>query len=494
MAAKCSGALATIRGGDSAWQSHSLLIAGERRSGAAKDVVRSPFDGEPLAEVALGSAADIDDAIAKAHAARAQMRSLPIHARASILRALSQRIRERSEELARLIARESGKPIRFARAEVARGVVTFELAAGEAQRFGGEVVPVDLEPRGEGRLCYVQRVPRGVVAAISPFNFPLNLVAHKLAPAIAVGAPCVLKPPPQSPLTALTLVEWLWELGLPPAGLSALHCPPEVAERMVRDERVAVLSFTGSDVVGWRLKSIAGKKQVLLELGGNAPCVVDETVDLAATIEPIATAAFAYAGQVCIKAQRIYVHASRFDEFVQRFVAAAEALVCGDPLDERTVVGPMIEEKHVLRVLAWIDEARRAGAKILCGGRREGAIVRPTVIVGAPEDAKVCREEIFGPVAVLAPFRDFDQALELCNRTRFGLQASVYTRDLARALRAGRELEYGGVIVNDGPSFRVDDFPYGGTKDSGIGREGVRYAMEELSEPRVVVLRAAPES
>jgi acyl-CoA reductase-like NAD-dependent aldehyde dehydrogenase len=469
-----------------------MLVAGERRAGTRSTLVRSPFDETVVGEVALASPVDLDDALAGAHAARRTMRELPVHARATIASAMARRLRERTEALSQLMARESGKPIRFARAEVVRAALTFELAAGEVKTFAGAVHPLDLEPRGEGRIAFTERVPRGVVAAISPFNFPLNLVAHKLAPALAVGAPCVLKPAPQCPLTALTLAEWLWELGCPPAGLGALHCAPEVAERMVRDERVAVLSFTGSAAVGWRLKSIAGKKHVLLELGGNAPCVVDETVDLERVIEPIALAAFAFGGQVCIKAQRIYVHASRFGEFVQRFVAAAEGLACGDPLDERTAVGPLIEEKHVVRVLEWIEEARSDGAKLLCGGEREGRIVRPAVLVGTPPTAKLCAEEVFGPVAVVEPFTDFGEVLERCNRSRYGLQAGVYTADLSRALRAARELDFGGVIVNDTPAFRIDSTPYGGTKDSGIGREGVRSAMEELTEPRLVVLRPAP--
>jgi aldehyde dehydrogenase (NAD+) len=469
-----------------------MWIAGVRRSGAREDVIASPFDGREVGRVAVGEARDVEDALAAAHAARRAMRELPAHARAEIARRVSTRLRERSAELARLMALESGKPVRFARAEIVRAALTFELAAGEAQRFAGEVHPLDLEPRGEGRLGFTLRVPRGVVAAIAPFNFPLNLVAHKLAPALGVGAPCVLKPAPQCPLTALTLVEWLLELGWPPAGLSALHCGPQVAEQLVRDERVAVLSFTGSDAVGWRLKSLAGRKHVVLELGGNAPCVVDETVDLSSVIEPLALSAFAYGGQVCVKAQRIYVHASRLAQFVERFTAAARALPCGDPLDERTVVGPLIEERHVTRVLEWIAEAGALGGRALCGAEREGRIVRPTVLLDVPESARVACAEVFGPVALIEPFDDFGDALERCNRTRYGLHAALYTSDLSRALRAARELQFGGVIVNDAPSFRIDSFPYGGTKDSGTGREGVRAAMEELSETRMVVLRGAP--
>lgn len=469
-----------------------LRIAGAERSTASVEEVRNPFDGSLVARVCAASAREMDDALAAAVGARREMRELPTHRRSAILAQVARRIGQESDELARRMARESGKPIALARAEVARAVITFELGAAEARNLGGEVLPIDLEPRAEGRLCFTTRIPRGVVAAISPFNFPLNLVAHKLAPAIACGAPVVLKVPPQSPLTALTLAQWIDEAGLPRGGLNALHCAPDVAQRMVEDERVAVLSFTGSDTVGWKLKSLAGKKHVLLELGGNAPCVVDETVDLAQIIEPIALAAFGYAGQVCIKVQRLFVQRSRFDEFLAHFVAATRALPCGDPLDERTRVGPLIEPRHVERVLAWIEEARQLGAQLHCGGTRDGSIVHPAVLTNVPDRARVCQDEVFGPVVVLEPFERFEDALARCNASRFGLQASVFTNDLSRALLAGKELEYGGVIVNDVPSFRVDSFPYGGVKDSGLGREGVRSAIAELTEPRVVVLRPAP--
>ena len=469
-----------------------MFVAGERRSGARRERIRSPWDGAWVGEVAVGEARDVDAAIERAHAARAALREWPVHARAALLQAAAERMRARSQELARLIALESGKPIALARAEVVRAALTFELSAGEARRFGGETFPLDLEPRGEGRLGFTVRVPRGVVAAISPFNFPLNLVAHKLAPALAVGAPVILKPAPQCPLTALLLVEWLLELGAPPAALSALHCAPEVAERMVRDERVAVLSFTGSDRVGWHLKSIAGRKHVLLELGGNAPCILDETVDVAALAKPIALAAFAYAGQVCVKAQRILVHESVRAEFERNLLQATRALPCGDPLDERTLVGPMIDEFAAERVATWIEEARAAGARVLCGGARSGRLVEPTVLADVASNARVCTEEIFGPVATIESWRDFDDVLERCNATRYGLQVGLFTRDLGRALQAVRSLDYGGVIVNDTSAFRIDSMPYGGTKASGIGREGPRSAMEEFTEPRTVVLRPAP--
>jgi len=466
-----------------------LRIGGERREGRGSEPIRSPFDGAHVGIASVGGPDDLDDAIAAAAAAFERTRSMPTHARVAILERASGRLRERREDLARLIARESGKPIRFARGEVDRAAVTFALAAGECRRFGGEMLPIDLEPRAEGRLCLVSRVPRGPIAAISPFNFPLNLVAHKLAPAIAVGAPVVLKPPPQCPLTALELADVLEEAGLPAGALNVVHCPPEVAQRMVEDERLKVLSFTGSDKVGWRLKALAGKKQVLLELGGNAPCVVDEGVEPAHVLDAVLTASWAHAGQVCIKVQRLFVHAAGFDAFLAAFVERTRAVPCGDPLDERTVVGPLIERQHVDRVLSWIREAVEAGGRLHCGGEADGSVVRPAVLTDVPPTAKVVCEEVFGPVTVLEPFASFDEVLARCNATRFGLQAGVFTRDLARALQAARELDYGGVMINDVPTFRVDNFPYGGSKDSGFGREGVRYAMEEMSEPKVVVMR-----
>jgi glyceraldehyde-3-phosphate dehydrogenase (NADP+) len=408
---------------------------------------------------------------------------------AGVARAAAARARRR-EEVVRLMALEGGKPIRFCRAELSRAMVTLRLSAAQARSFGGEVLPIDLEPRGEGRLGLFTRVPRGPLAAISPFNFPLNLVAHKLGPAIAVGTSTVLKPPPQSPLTSHLLARILAEVGLPEDGLSVVHCAPETAQRMVEDPRIAVLSFTGSDRVGWRLKQLAGKKHVLLELGGNAPCIVDEGVDLDAAMEPLLLGSFAQAGQVCIKVQRIYVHHDLYEPFRARFVVGARALACGDPLDERTVVGPLIEPGHVDRILTWVREAVQGGAALLCGGTASGQVVEPTVLTGVDPSARVCSEEVFGPVVVLSPFATFDEAIARCNATRYGLQAGVFTPNLGRAMQAFAELRFGGVLINDVPTFRVDNVPYGGTKDSGLGREGVRFAMEELTEPRLLVLRA----
>jgi glyceraldehyde-3-phosphate dehydrogenase (NADP+) len=471
---------------------YPLRIGRELRETEDSEVVTNPFDGSPVAEVCVGSAADMQDAIAAASEAFEMTRRMPTHARAAVLEGCAARLGERAEELAVLMTRESGKPLRFSRGEVRRAQVTFTLAAGEARRATGEVLPIDLEQRAEGRLCLFTRVPRGPVAAIAPFNFPLNLIAHKLAPAIAVGASVVLKPPPQCPLTGYELAAILQEAGLPDGALNVLHCAPATAQLMVEDERLKVLSFTGSDVVGWKLKALAGKKQVLLELGGNAPCIVDEGVDLDAVLGPIVAGAWAHAGQVCIKVQRVYVHTLLYERFLERFLEATRALACGDPMDEATVVGPMIEPQHVERVLAWVREAVDGGATLHCGGEARGPLVLPTVLTGATPDMRVCKDEVFGPVTVVEPFERFEEALAACNASRFGLQAGIFTHDLAHALLAFRELDYGGVMINDVPTFRVDNFPYGGSKDSGFGREGVRFAMDEMSEPKVLVMRGLP--
>jgi acyl-CoA reductase-like NAD-dependent aldehyde dehydrogenase len=471
-------------------QRYRTQIAGELRDTARAQLIRSPFDGEPVAEVGEASAADLELAISKAHQAFESGQRPATYQRAEILERIAHTLHDKSAELAQLITRESGKPLRYARAEVARSVLTFKLGAGESRRIGGEVLPIDQLPGTEGRLCLFERVPRGPIAAIAPFNFPINLVAHKVSPALAVGAPTVLKPAQQSPLTAHALGQWLLEQGMPGYLLSVLHMPPEVAEKLVTDERMAVLSFTGSDSLGFRLKSIAGKKTVLLELGGNAPCVIDQGVNLDAVVPRVAEACWANAGQVCIKAQRVFVHKTLFADFVDKFVKFSERVVCGDPMREDTVVGPLIEARHVTRVLDWVREAQSGGAQLLLGGHSEGQVVYPTILTSTKESMRVCRDEVFGPVAVVESVASFDDALSACNRSRFGLQAGVFTPDVGHALQAFRTLRYGSVLINDTPMLRVDNFPYGGMKDSGLGREGVRFAVEEFTEPKVLILGA----
>jgi acyl-CoA reductase-like NAD-dependent aldehyde dehydrogenase len=466
----------------------AAIIAGKRRETGSFDVISSPFDGAPVSEVPLCVPEDVDVALEGAFGARRAMRKLPAHERARLCEGVAARLTADKETIALLIARESGKPIRYARAEVDRGAMTFTLAAGVARTLGGELLPADVSPRGEGKLLAYRRVPRGVVAAISPANFPLNLAAHKLAPALAVGAPIVLKPPHQAPSAGLVLGEILHELGVPSGGVSTLHARPEVAELLARDRRVAVLSFTGSDRVGYHLKSLDPRKHVLLELGGNAPVIVDDGVNLERLMPGLVDACWSNAGQVCIKAQRLFVHVARFEEFLARFVEATRAVACGDPLDEATVVGPLIERRHVERVLGLIREAEAAGARVLTGGQAAGSVVEPTVLVGAAPELPVCRDEVFGPVTTVEPFSDFGDAIRRANASRFGLQASVYTENIGRALAAFDELEYGGVLVNEPTTLRIDNYPYGGTKDSGSGREGVRFAAEEFTETRVLVL------
>jgi acyl-CoA reductase-like NAD-dependent aldehyde dehydrogenase len=463
-------------------------IGGEHAA-AVPGEVRNPYDSTLVGEVGIGDEAHLEASIAGATATFKAWSRSPTHERALVLERLAVAIETEQKQFAELIARESGKPIRYAKAEVARAVSTFRLGAAEARVLGGEVLPSDQLAGAEGRLTLYRRVARGPIAGISPFNFPLNLVAHKLSPALAVGAPLVLKPAPQAPLTAHRLAELVTQAGAPAHAFDVVHCEPRVAEKLATDPRLPVLSFTGSDVVGWHLESVARRKQVTLELGGNAPCLIDETVDLEALLPRVVDASFANAGQVCIKAQRLFVVKSRFDAFLERFVALTRALHVGDPLDERTVVGPMIEAKHVTRVQEWVEEATRGGAKLLVGGGASGNVLSPTVLTGTKPEQRVCKDEIFGPVTVVEPVDDFEAGLRACNASRFGIQASVFTRDLGRALTAYRELEFPGVLVNDAPSFRVDNIPYGGVRDSGRGREGVRFAIEDFTEPKLLSVR-----
>src|SRR6478735_9324396 len=450
-------------------QQYRTQISGEMRQTQRFQLIKSPYDGEPVAEVGEADAGDLELAIESAHVAFESGKRPATHVRAALLERIAHILREKAGELAELITRESGKPIRYARAEVARAALTFTLGAGESRTLGGEVLPIDQLPGTEGRLCLFERVPRGPIAAIAPFNFPINLVAHKLSPAHALGP-------------------WLIEAGMPANLLSVLHMPADVAEKLVTDERMAVLSFTGSDSLGFRLKSIAGKKTVLLELGGNAPCVIDEGVNLDAIVPRVAEDCWANAGQVCIKTQRVFVHRSLFADFVERFVKHSERVPCGDPLREETVVGPLIEHKHVTRVLDWVREAKDGGARVLLGGQADGQVVYPTILTNTSEQMRVCRDEVFGPVAVVEAVDSFDDAIAACNRSRFGLQAGIFTNDVGRALSAFRSLRYGAVLINDTPMLRVDNYPYGGMKDSGLGREGVRFAVEEFSEPKVFIL------
>lgn len=458
--------------------------------GRATTPVLDPYRRVPAAMAAEGTAADLEQAITAAQAGFRAMRALPRHARRDILARVADALTRDRQALGAELAASCGKPIGQALGEVDRAIITFSFAADETRRFGGEMVPLDVDPRTVGYSGVVHRFPVGPISAITPFNFPLNLLAHKVAPAIAVGSALVVKPPPQCPQMAFRLGKILAECGLPAGAYNVLHLPIPVAERLATDPRFAMLTFTGSPVVGWHLKSVAGKKKVCLELGGNAAAVVHEDAsNLEWVAQRLALGAFAYAGQVCIKVQRVLVHQPIYQQFVEKLVAATAALPCGDPMDPKTVVGPMIDAAAADRVQGWTDEAVRAGAEVLLPARRDGNVLTPSLLARVPADAKVSCREVFGPVTIVAPYRDWNEALAQVNASDFGLQAGVFTQDVTRIYQAFRELEVGGVIANDFPTLRVDNFPYGGVKDSGFGREGVRYTMEEMSEPRMLVIR-----
>ncbi|HEX8491503.1 MAG TPA: aldehyde dehydrogenase family protein [Pyrinomonadaceae bacterium] len=468
-----------------------LLIGGEWRATGQFQDVRSPFTGEMLARVSAASREAVEEAIAIAAGAAAELRALPRYEIAEALRRIADGIQARREEFARTIAVESGKPLQASRGETDRAVATFTFASEEARRFTGETVPVDTQALGRGRYGWTERIPRGVIFGITPFNFPLNLVAHKAAPALASRNAIIVKPSPRTPLTALLLGEVFLESGLPKSALQVV--PMEIAEIdvVLMDERVAMISFTGSATVGWKLRERAARKAVALELGGNAPVIVDETADVAYSIERTAMAAFNYAGQVCISAQRLFIHERIADEWTAKFVERARNLRTGDPLDEATELSVMIDEQAARRAEEWINEAVGAGAHVLCGGVRRGSLIEATVLTDVHSEMRVCSEEVFAPVATIQTFTDFTAALVEANNTRYGLQAGVFTREMERMYLAAETLEFGGVMINDAPAFRVDNMPYGGVKLSGAGREGVRYAMEEMTEPRMIVIDPA---
>ncbi|HEY8091443.1 MAG TPA: aldehyde dehydrogenase family protein [Polyangiaceae bacterium] len=460
---------------------------------AATQTIRDPWTGEEVGRVVLADEARAEEATVAAVSAFRKTRSRSSHDRKRVLAKTARAIEARQDRFAELIAREAGKPIAQARAEVARGIATFEIGSEEATRVTGETMPLDVTAAARGYSGSWVRVPAGPVLAIAPFNFPLNLVAHKLAPALACGCPVVLKPPPQDPLTSLLLAECIRESSAPGDEdlVQVLPCELPVAERLVRDDRFATLSFTGSAKVGWYLKSIAGKKRVLLELGGNAAVLLHEDAPLDVAVARIVAGAFGYAGQVCIKVQRLYVHGPVADAVTERVVAAARAIEPASPLDPATVCGPMIDEANAKRVEAWVNEAVAAGARLLCGGRREGNRYWPTVLAveGAGRGLKVVDEEVFGPVLTIHRYETWDEALTMADDTRYGLQAGVYTDSRTRVAEAFARLHVGGLVVNDVPTFRVDSMPYGGTRDSGLGREGVRFAIEEMTERKLLVVK-----
>ncbi|MDX1972229.1 MAG: aldehyde dehydrogenase family protein [Candidatus Sumerlaeia bacterium] len=451
--------------------------------------VTDKFTGEVATRVALADAVAIDKAIAAAVEAEEPMAKLPAYKRQEILNHCVARFRERAEELAELLCIEAGKPIKDSRGEVSRLIDTFRIAAEESVRQTGEVMTMEISARAKGYSGMWKRVPIGPCSFISPFNFPLNLTAHKVAPAIAVGCPFVLKPASRTPLGALIIGEILAETDLPKGAFSILPCHRDGADLFTTDERLKLLSFTGSPEVGWDLKARCGKKKVVLELGGNAACVVDEGTDLEDAVKRLIIGAFYQSGQSCIGVQRILVHESIYEELKTRLVAATLKLKTGNPKDEDTFVGPMISESEAKRLDDWIQSAVAKGGKLLCGGKRTGALLEPTLLENVPNTEKICTGEAFGPVAVLAPFSSFDAALAEVNNSVFGLQAGIFTRDIYKIQKAWDTLHVGGVVIGDVPSWRVDHMPYGGVKDSGLGREGIRFAMEDMTEIRLLVIR-----
>ncbi|MEU6079860.1 aldehyde dehydrogenase family protein [Streptomyces sp. NPDC047108] len=472
---------------------HAFWLAGREATGDDTLDVTSPWDGGLVGTVSVPTEAQVEEAVAAAHAVRDEFAATPAHVRAAALDHVSRRLVERTEEIARLISAENGKPLKWARGEVGRAISVFRFAAEEARRFnGGEAQRLDTDLGGVGRLAFTRRFPRGVVLGIAPFNFPLNLCAHKLAPAIAVGAPIILKPAPATPLSGLILGDLLSETELPAGSWSILPVPNDRMPALVQDERLPVISFTGSDKVGFAIMESVPRKHCTLELGGNGAAVVlpdfssEADLDWAAT--RIATFSNYQGGQSCISVQRVIADASVYDRLVPKVVAAVEAQVTGDPSDSATDVGPLVSEDAAKRVESWVDEAVQAGAKLLAGGKRDGASYAPTVLEGVPDDTTIACEEVFGPVLTLQKVDGEAEAFAAVNRSKYGLQSGVFTRDLQTAFRAHRALEVGGVIIGDVPSYRADQMPYGGIKQSGVGREGVKYAMDDYTYERVMVL------
>ena len=470
-------------------ESYPYYLASEPHYANTDLDVTNKYTGEVATKVAMADADTIDKAIAAAEEAQPAMAAMAPFERQAVLEHCVKRFTERADELAQALCIEAGKPIKDAKGEVSRLIDTFKIAAEESVRINGEVVNLEISARAKGYQGMTKKVPIGPCSFISPFNFPLNLAAHKVAPAIAAGCTFVLKPASRTPIGALIIGEVLAETDLPKGAFSILPCSRDGADLFTTDERLKLLSFTGSPDVGWALKAKAGKKPVVLELGGNAACVVDEDADIEDAIDRVIVGAYYQSGQSCISVQRLLVHSKIYDEFKSRYVEKVKALVSGDPSNEDTFIGPMISEGEAERLHGWIEEAKEKGATILCGGTRDGAMLDATVMENVPKDCDASAEEAFGPLSILVPFDDYDEALEEVNNSRYGLQAGVFTRDIYKANKAWDVLDVGGVVIGDVPSWRVDNMPYGGVKDSGLGREGIRYAIEDMSETRLMVIR-----
>jgi len=472
-------------------QSQPYYVAGHWKQSEARLEVVNPYSGSVVGATSYATEADVEEAIAGAQRAFEATRRLSSHERFDILGRVRHGMEERRDEIVRLIVEEAGKPIGSANAEFERALLTITTAAEEAKRIGGDAIPLDWAPSADHRFGITRRFPIGPVLGISPFNYPLNLALHKVAPAIASGNPIVLKPSYKTPLVMLTLAEIIDQAGLPSGAVSVMPVPNDVAERMVQDERFKLLTFTGSSAVGWHLKQLAGQKRVILELGGNAGVIVDETAPQKYAIKRLLAGGFSYAGQSCISVQRIYIHQAIYENFSRDFIVPVRALKLGDPMDPETDVGPLVDRKAAERTAEWIQEAVAQGARVLTGGKHDGALFEPTVLADASPTARVCMEEAFAPLVVLFPFKDFKSAVRDVDSSAYGLQAGVFTRDLENAWHAFEELTVGGIIINDVPNWRVDHMPYGGVKASGLGREGLRYAIEEMTELKLLVINRA---
>ena len=471
-------------------QHHLMVIGAERVDAPEADEVRSPYDGRVLGTVPVGTTEHLDAAIATAKATLAAG-PLPTHERAAILDRLAAALADRHEEFAQSISAEAAKPIAAARVEASRAVDTARFSAAVARTMTSEALTLDASSAGEGKTGFIRKVPIGVVGAISPFNFPLNLVCHKVAPAIAAGCPVVLKPASSTPLTAILLAEVLLdECGLPPGWLNVVTCPGRTAAHMVEHDDVAMITFTGSPPVGWNIRATAPRKKVSLELGNNSPIVIEPDVDPAAAAAKLKMAAFAFAGQTCISTQRIYVHEDIATAFTEAMADQARSLTVGDPADPATDVSSLIDAGETDRVAAWVDEATAAGATLVCGGTMVDGVLEPTVLADVTDDMKVSCVEVFGPVVGIATYTEYEDALARANASTYGLQAAVFTNDIGRALRAAEVLDYGAVLVNESPSWRADQMPYGGVRDSGNTREGPAYTVDEMTEDRLIVIQA----
>jgi glyceraldehyde-3-phosphate dehydrogenase (NADP+) len=466
-----------------------LMIAGNLRNTEATAEVHSPYDNHVVAAVCQATVDDAIEALKAAEHAFAETRALPSYRRAAILEHVARRIEHEALDMARGISLESGKPIATARAEVQRAVQTFRIAAEEAKRIGGELLPLDWTPENDGRAGLLRRFPIGPILGITPFNFPLNLVAHKVAPALAAGNPILIKPAPQTPLTALRLGEMVVDAGWPRGAISVLPCSNEVAASMLQSPRLRMLSFTGSAEVGWRLKAMVPRLRCTLELGGNAAMIVHEDADLEHAARAILSGGFTYSGQSCISVQRVFVHKMRWQTLAQRLTEGIEQMVAGDPMDELTQIGPMISLAAAERAANWIEKAVDAGARLLTGGERRGAQLSPALLAKVPRTTPLFKEEVFAPIVFLNPYETFEEAIAAVNDSRYGLQAAVFTRDWGRITHAFRDLEVGAVLMNESTAWRADHMPYGGVKDSGTGREGIRSAIESMTEEKMLVAR-----